>query len=277
MKGTLKTFISMITVLVLVFAGATNSFALENQFGEDAIIISGYNPNPIAPCVEIPGSPYIEAPYPSSYPCSATAALIALFDCCGNASLGTGFLVSNHCMMTAAHVLYCRHHHTVATQVYAKFGYSQSTNTQVYLVGAFADEDVIYVDPQYYSDNDKYDDWGYVVFDENIGSVTGYFGILSIPNSNMLNLQIAVAGYNSNQVLMLGAGPVIQLDNNRFLYTASTGQGQSGGPVFHIINSTAYAVGIHTRGNEISGANGGIRFTEDIIQHLQTGGYIPST
>lgn len=98
------------------------------------------------------------------------------------------------------------------------------------------------------------DDWGYVKFKSDIGSTTGYFGLKSTASTTaLIGTKVTVTGYPTDLTSGLGmwksTGEVKCQNFNVMGYTCSTGNGESGSPVY---NNSNKVIGIHVRNSGYS-------------------------
>ena len=108
-------------------------------------------------------------------------------------------------------------------------------------------------------------DVGIVRLVEDVGSVTGFFGLA---DADSVNTPIQVDGYPESSFFQsASAGSIQSATATRLSYDAATFNGQSGGVVFipNISPVDIVAVGVHTNGI-ISGDtfNSGVRMSDDV-------------
>lgn len=208
----------------------------------------------------------------STYPYSAIGYLNITFSD-GCTAKGTGFMVSSNCMLTAGHCLMCDEHNSDVNSMTIYFGY---TTTPSYLkkVKATTDNAVFYTDPDYTGSEKDYD-YGYVVFDSDVGKTTGWFGLAARSNSVLTDMDIITAGYRRG-ILYECSGVIHSVTTYRVKYDTDTEAGQSGSPVYYYNSTYGYqAVAIHTHGTSTSEEyNSGWRITSAFINTLDSLGYV---
>lgn len=194
------------------------------------------------------------SPYVSPY--SAVMFLYIGQDTTGNRvanswGRGTGFMVANKVMLTAAHCIWN------ITDGYAE-SFKVYKNQQGTSLGSTYYSAVDwYVPSEYLADEDYRYDWGVVKLNSNVGSSTGYFGYET--SGIMLAKEYTVSGYpgdtgDYNQYA--ATGRVFFETFKTCSYTTDMMPGQSGAPVFssdnivRAINTRQFST--HNRGNKIT-------------------------
>ncbi len=200
---------------------------------------------------------------PKKYPYSAIA-YMKVHARCGCSWTGSAFMVSKKCAMTAAHCLVCTDHSKTADRIDLYFGYRKGgyvkhvrNNCHYWYGTSFKNHN--------YSD---YVDWdyGYIIFDSNIGKYTGWFGSKAATDSELRSGYYEVAGYRNGDMRRdrTKAEPI---NSNLFAHWADTKGGYSGCPVF---DKEYYVVGINICENATS--NKARRLTSDLFQQMRENG-----
>jgi V8-like Glu-specific endopeptidase len=92
-------------------------------------------------------------------------------------------MASKNCMLTAGHYIICSNHGTEASTITAYFGYQSNSNYWFKAV-ATSSTAVIYHDPEFTGSEKNYD-YGYVVFNTDVGNTTGWFGLAARSNADL--------------------------------------------------------------------------------------------
>lgn len=270
----LKVFISM--VLALAMMCGTNIPVFATEADDELVVTSSYNPfattanNNSRSIIGEDDRDIITDTDASPY---AAIAYLSISYSCGCGATGTGFMISKNCMLTAGHCIICTDHGNEASSITAWFGYKSSSD---YLLRKTAtpSDSVFYHDPNYTGSQKNYD-YGYVVFNTNVGNTTGWFGMASRNDSTLDGMNINVTGYRYG-VMYDCVGEITSVTNKRIKYDADTEPGESGSPVY--FNDSTYgnlAVAIHTHGTDIlNWKNSGWRITSEFINHLADLGYV---
>lgn len=186
--------------------------------------------------------------------------------------VGTGFLISENYMLTAAHCLYMSGKPIKSITAY--FG-ANGNNYEV-----SANSIAIGWCTSYISMRNIANDWGYIKLDWNVGNTCGWFGIGYATDAYLGQSSYTIFGYPSDKATynrnsqMHGQNVQMWKDSGRltniyydyFTYKMDTYGGQSGSPVFNSSSQIVY--GIH-HGENVSGVtNGASRITQGIFTHL---------
>lgn len=274
-----KVFLCILFALVFVISSSISVNATENSKNYEVKddMTMGYNPDEIELSSDsnrsiIGSDDRITVTNTSSFPYSAIAYLTVNYSC-GCSGTGNGFMVSKNCMLTAGHCIVCADHGKDAMSITASFGMQSSTNYLI-RVTATPSNSVIYHDPQYTGTQKNYD-YGYVVFETNVGNTTGWFGLASRNDSTLDGMSVTVTGYEKTS-LKRCSGEITSVATSRIKYDADTVEGQSGAPVyFYDATYGNVVVAIHTRGTDLlNWKNSGWRITSAFINELRALGYV---
>ncbi|MDB6131802.1 MAG: trypsin-like serine protease [Verrucomicrobiales bacterium] len=97
-------------------------------------------------------------------------------------------------------------------------------------------------------------DIGCIHLDQDIGETLGWFGMASLPNSELNQKRINVAGYpsdkDSGRFLLHHQDLIVDVQDRRIYYTVDTFGGQSGAPAWiqNSIDGAPMVVGVHAYG-----------------------------
>jgi V8-like Glu-specific endopeptidase/TPR repeat protein len=188
---------------------------------------------------------------------------------------GSGFLVGPNHVLTAAHNLYDAKNGKWAQEVLFTPGRSHDKYPYGDCKGC------ILLVPQEWSDKKLKDkereqyDFGMVILDTDIGNVTGWLGLLSLPKELLTEWPVTVTGYpgdkgtgnyHSTQMWEM-LNEIKTITNHQLFYDIDTWEGQSGSAIWEQEwpgYKGPYAVGIHTNKKAKEGeGNRGTRITEE--------------
>lgn len=272
-------------LLVLSLASQFIPISTAASISENNYILqtAGYNPTPNSMRSIIGDDNRIQVITPTAFPYSAVALFETIEYNCGCSTNGSGFMVSEKCLLTAAHCLYCSKHKSNVKSVYIKFGYNGTTESCLKELEVTDDNASFYINPNYTGTQNNYD-YGYILFDQKIGNETGWFALSAENTSTLQNgLSITVAGYAKSSLsgttgtilLRKCAGTTRLPTSYRVSYDADTIPENSGCPVYYTSSSDAFAVAIHTLGTSSTTLyNSGVRITNSMINTLSTQGCV---
>lgn len=274
----MKSLLGLFLVLIIISAScfSTNAADIITPIPESQDVVTmGYNPfaNAVPSRSIIGDDDRVPIYNTTSYPYSAIAHLNMNFSC-GCSDYGSGFMISKNCMLTMGHSTICKKHGDDATSITATFGIQLNSGYWLQIT-ATPSNSIIYHNPQF-TGNQKNYDYGYVVFNTNIGNTTGWFGLASRSDSVLDGMSISITGYEDQEAMRSGNGKITSTATNRIKYDVDTSERQSGAPVYFNDPSIGYlVVGIHTHGTDlINWKNSGWRITSTFINELRTLGYV---
>ena len=180
--------------------------------------------------------------------------------------MGTGFEVNattkpeKKVILTCAHNLYT--HGKYASEVIITNGSQQQI---------LADSSQLWV-PKEYIDYSKREmekeandyDFGVIFVEGNSGK--GFGWSCSVADDQLMNTLISVCGYTGDGELVISGGPITEVSERMLYYTASTGPGQSGSPVYTWINEKWTVVGVHCFGYDKK--NSCVRFQNEFLRSI---------
>lgn len=180
---------------------------------------------------------------------------------------GSGVLVGPHHFLTAGHCVFDREERSWAASIRVHLG----------LNGAAAPFNEVLATRVYTCDEwlrggNTEHDIALVVLNRSIGYETGWAGLLSLADAELLGKSVHVTGYPGDKgfkEMWAMDRPLRNVYPERFSYEIDTFGGQSGGAVWINQYDTPYVVGVHTHGGETS--NSGVRISRTklrTVKHL---------
>ena len=210
----------------------------------------------------------LQVPNPSDYPWSAIASLL-ITAANGQQYVGTGWFIGPHTLITAGHCVYIKGSGWVKsiTVMPGRNGnslpFGSATTSNFHAVTGWTKDD----DPNF--------DYGAIILPTDLGNKTGWYGFGVYPDSDLLNSEANVSGYPADKP---GASTqwsdhqqIANLGAHKVYYSLDTYGGQSGSPVYRIINQARYGIAIHAYGvSPGQTTNSGTRIDSDVYQNLVT-------
>lgn len=203
----------------------------------------------------------------SEYPYSAIANMKVVGEC-GEQWECTGFMIGKNCLLTAAHCMICSEHRKWAQNVTFYFGYKSNSNYLYKYTGGWRATAGTSFPKGKYDAEALMDDWCYVIFDQDIGEKTGWFGF-GIFNDAAIDYQrFVAAGYRDNK-LKYCWGNTYVCDDKVIAFDADDVQGNSGGPIY----SDQIVMGIVAAESNDAQMNYGRRITDEMWEFMLEDGY----
>ncbi len=200
---------------------------------------------------------------PSEYPFSAVSNMYITASC-GCGWVGTGFMIDENMLLTAAHCMRCIQHGTWADQVTFYFGYKNGKNYLYKYEGGWSAMAGTVFPNRQYDFEALCNDWCAVKLDEPVGKTTGTFGVRLADDRQIASDKYTVAGYRDNKLKYdKGWAKVYEYEPSLILYRMDDLPGNSGGPIF---SPDYYAVGIICAEDE--DYNYGLRLTDAVWNHI---------
>jgi V8-like Glu-specific endopeptidase len=187
----------------------------------------------------------------------------------GSIYMGTGTLIGENYVITAAHNLYDRRSGSIPQKITFFPGLRHK---KIY---AASQADRIIYHPRYMDTNNKTFkdvDIGIIRLTEPLGKKIGSLGVKTLSNSQLSEIsegkKVNVTGYPGDYaggtLMCTMEGPIKEWSQTRFFYDIDTTPGQSGSGVWVEEDGEHAVVGVHTYGNdEGKNLNSGTRINDD--------------
>ena len=209
-------------------------------------------------------------------PYSRIALLVVTFD--DKVCYGTGFMISENYMVTAAHVVYDAQTNKKANSLTAYFGRNSLESFAV----ATSTTSLIHVCVTYPVAKSVGSDWAVCKMNRDVGNTVGWFDV-GYPSDEVLsNCAVSVTGYPSDKFIVengplrtymyTASSKISRVRDYSFTYTADTYNGESGSPIYR--GSLDVVYGVHSGAVPDSDENQGKRFTESIYNTWKSKGWI---
>lgn len=166
----------------------------------------------------------------------------------GSQFIGTGWLVGARTLITAGHCVFMHAHGGWVRQIEVIAGrngasrpFGSCTATSFRSVSAWT------------TGHDRDFDYGAILLPSacRLGDRVGFFGIAALSDAELLNLTLNLSGYPGDKpsgTQWFMARRATSVTPRTIVYNIDTAGGQSGAPVWRMVNGQRHAVGIHTNG-----------------------------
>lgn len=181
--------------------------------------------------------------------------------------IGTGWLVGHRTVITAGHCIY----------IHARGGWVKEVEVIPGRNGASrpygsCKSSTLRSVKGWTESRKRSHDYGAIILPQNCkyGEQLGYFGYGNYSNSTLNNLNVNLSGYPGDKptgTQWWHARNIDRVTSRTLVYNIDTAGGQSGSPVWRIIDGKRYAVGIHTNGS--SSGNSATRITKPVFDNIQ--------
>lgn len=202
------------------------------------------------------------------YPWRAIASLlITARD--GSQWIGTGWFIGPRTLMTAGHCVYIKN-----SGVPGRDGWVRSIrvmpgrNGATLPYGAATSSNLRSV-TGWTNSGDQNFDYGAIILPTPLGSTTGWFGFGVFPDAELRNTVGNIAGYPGDKpggTMWYDARRIAAVNSRKVYYDIDTAGGQSGAPVYRIINGARYGIAIHAYGGATT--NSGTRISQPVFNNM---------
>jgi V8-like Glu-specific endopeptidase len=189
-------------------------------------------------------------------------------------TVGTGWLLTPHRIVTAGHVVYSPFEFGGrASRVHVWLGFDRYRDDNPAIIASN-----IRVHPDYIQTGDRRFDVATIDFDGRLAAETDFSGAGSPGGSQMRGREIEIAGYpldKGGTDMYRATGAVVANELQRVFYDADTRPGQSGAPVWIVEDGHPRVIAVHVDGTALSGhldrqANLGVCLDEEILNWIRT-------
>lgn len=203
----------------------------------------------------------------ASYPWRAIASLlITARD--NSAWVGTAWFVSPRTLVTAGHCVYIKH-----SGIQGRDGWVNKIDVMAGRDGATLPHGsvtgaIFHSITGWTENGDENYDLGVIVLPVPLGDTVGVFGIGSYPDAELDGLPVNISGYPGDKTnaeagtQWFDARELAQLNGRKLYYDIDTAGGQSGAPVFRIVDGNRIGIAIHAYGGNTT--NSGTRINDEV-------------
>lgn len=184
--------------------------------------------------------------------------------------IGTGWFIGPHTLATAGHVVYIKNSGVPGRDGWVKrIVVMPGRNGSSLPYGSVASSNFRSVVGWTSSGSENYD-YAAIILPNNLGSTTGWFGYGSYSDATLKGKIVNIAGYPGDKpsgTLWYGSNRIASLGSRKVYYDIDTAGGQSGAPVYRIINGSRYGVAVHAYGGATT--NSGTRITKPVFDNYK--------
>jgi V8-like Glu-specific endopeptidase len=179
---------------------------------------------------------------------------------------GTGWLAGPRLVVTAGHVVYIHNRGGWVDNVELTPGADGANEP----FGSVVSRQFRSVSG-WVTNEDTFFDYAAIVLpaDSALGSQLGWFGYAALPAQDLQNAFVNLSGYPADKPFLTQwyhARLLSRVEPRLLYYNIDTAGGQSGSPVWTLVNGERFVVGIHT-GGALTG-NSAVRITESVFDNI---------
>jgi V8-like Glu-specific endopeptidase len=206
----------------------------------------------------------------ASYPWRAIASLVITAR--DNSQwVGTGWFVSPRTLITAGHCVHIKN-----SGVPGRDGWVSKINV---MCGRNGTElpygsvtSTVFKSVDGWTENgDENFDFGAIIVPTPLGDEVGMFGVAVYPDDELLGTLVNISGYPGDKPAgsqWFDSRAVAQVNARKVYYEADTAGGQSGAPVFRIVDDVRIGVAVHAYGGAT--ANSGTRINDEVYGWMKS-------
>ena len=186
----------------------------------------------------------------------------------GKRYVGTGWFIGPGTVMTAGHCVYLHNEGGWAKSIQVMPG--RNGNTLPY--GSVTSSNLRSV-KGWTNSKKQTMDYGAIILpsSKRLGSKTGWFGFANLGSSTLKNKFLNLSGYPADKpsgTQWFHGRKVDHLGTRKIYYKIDTFGGQSGSPVWYIVNGKRYGVGIHAYGSGGGSTNSATRIVKAVFDNM---------
>lgn len=185
--------------------------------------------------------------------------------------IGTGWFVSPRTLITAGHCIFIK-----GSGVPGRDGWVKSItvipgrNGSAQPFGSAVSTTFRSVTGWTGSGNHEFD-YGAIIIPTPMGSTVGTFGYASYPDTQLIGQRVNIGGYPGDKpagTMWYHSNLATSLGPRKLYYVVDTMGGQSGAPVWRIVNGNRVAVAVHAYGGAV--ANHGTRINAAVLGNINS-------
>ena len=204
----------------------------------------------------------------ATYPWRAIASL-AITARDGSQWVGTGWFISPRTLITAGHCVFINSGRPEIDGWVSKINVMCGRDGSTLPYGSVTSTVFKSVDG-WTQNADQNFDFGAIILPTPLGETVGMFGIAVYPDDELLGTLINISGYPGDKpgTQWFDSRAVAQVNARKVYYEADTMGGQSGAPVFRIVDNNRIGVAVHAYGGAT--ANSGTRINDEVYGWMKS-------
>lgn len=183
--------------------------------------------------------------------------------------IGTGWFIGPHTLLTAGHVVFIKNSGVPGRDGWVKsiqvmpgrngasLPYGTVTSSSLRSVTGWTDS------------GDENFDYGAIILNTDLGNTVGWFGYQVLNDGDLTASTVNIAGYPGDKpagTMWFQANKVASVGPRKVYYDIDTAGGQSGSPVWRLVNGNRYGVAVHAYGGQST--NSGTRITSPVASNI---------
>jgi V8-like Glu-specific endopeptidase len=184
--------------------------------------------------------------------------------------IGTGWFVSPRTLLTAGHCVYINGGNPATDGWVKQIQVMCGRNGSTLPYGSVTSTVFKSVDGWTQDGNENFD-FGAIIVPTPLGESVGMFGIAVYPDDELLGQSVNISGYPGDKpdgTQWFDSRAVAQVNARKVYYEADTAGGQSGAPVFRIVDGNRIGVAVHAYGGAT--ANSGTRINDEVYGWMKS-------
>ena len=185
--------------------------------------------------------------------------------------IGTGWFVGPHTLLTAGHVVYIKNSGVPGRDGWVKkIQVMPGRNGSTLPYGSFTSTSFKSV-TAWTNNGDENFDYGAIILASNVGNTVGWFGYQVLSDGDLTASTVNIAGYPGDKptgTMWFQSNKVASVGPRKVYYDIDTAGGQSGAPVWRLVNGNRYGVAVHAYGGATT--NSGTRVTSPVADNIAT-------
>ncbi|MEU7811079.1 trypsin-like peptidase domain-containing protein [Pseudonocardia sp. NPDC049154] len=183
--------------------------------------------------------------------------------------IGTGWFVGPHTLLTAGHVVHIKNSGVPGRDGWVKSIQVMAGRNGTSLPYGTLTSSSFRSVTGWTGSGDQNFDYGAIILNTDLGSTVGWFGYQVLNDADLTASTVNIAGYPGDKpagTMWFQANKVASVGPRKVFYDIDTAGGQSGAPVWRLVNGSRYGVAVHAYGGQTT--NSGTRVTSPVATNI---------